>query len=207
MRWLDYSTAKRREVEGGVVVPKPGQVSSAAAKAIVADAQLEASTAILGRARTYARAGQVVSVTVGPQEFTAKIQGSRVQPYSVALRAVMISGTERTDATCDCPYGCDYGWCKHAAALAYVAAQLLDTDPGIESIWTGSGSGEAAPEAQPELFQVPEGLIARLLLPRPQVDAPAMLTRLTTIAPLPERLGGATAPSAAGDPELVTAGP
>jgi uncharacterized Zn finger protein len=49
----------------------------------------------------------------------------------------MISGSDRIHASCTCPYTCDYDWCKHAAALAYVAAFLVDTQPATRAIWTG----------------------------------------------------------------------
>src|ERR687883_152107 len=40
----------------------------------------------LARGRTYARAGQVVSLDVSAHGVDARVQGSRVEPYQVAIR-------------------------------------------------------------------------------------------------------------------------
>ena len=49
-------------------------------------------------------------------------------------------------AVCTFPYGCDGGWCKHAAALAYVAAFLLDRYPAARAVWTGSSPTAESPD-------------------------------------------------------------
>ncbi len=148
-RWPTYfDSAPRRAVEGGVVVAKPGKVSDPLAVELVAAAEIESAPQILARGRTYARAGQVVAVQVAPEGFSAQIQGTGATPYDVRLDRTMISGSDRVAADCTCPYGCDDGWCKHAAALAYVAAFLLDRDPQARSEWTGqarSGAGGDVP--------------------------------------------------------------
>ena len=137
-RWPTYfDSAPRRAVEGGVVVAKPGKVSDPLAGELVAAAEIESAPQILARGRTYARAGQVVAVQVAHEGFSAQIQGTGATPYEVRLDRTMISGSDRVAADCTCPYGCDDGWCKHAAALAYVAAFLLDRDPEARSQWTG----------------------------------------------------------------------
>lgn len=142
-RWdTYYNSPPRRAVEGGVVVPKPGKVTDPLAVALVAAAEMESDPKILGRGRTYARAGQVVAVQVAEQGFSAKIQGTRARPYEVQLRRTQISGADRVAATCSCPYGCDDGWCKHAAALAYVGAFLLERDGTARAAWLGKSRGE-----------------------------------------------------------------
>jgi hypothetical protein len=124
------------------VVAKPGKVSDPLAEELVAAAEIESAPQILARGRTYARAGQVVAVQVAPEGFSAQIQGTGATPYDVRLDRTMISGSDRVAADCTCPYGCDDGWCKHAAALAYVAAFLLDRDPEARAQWAGpAGSG------------------------------------------------------------------
>ena len=147
-RWDDFSrpAPPRRSVEGGVVVAKPGAVSEPLAAEMVAAALVECAPQILARGRTYARAGQVVAVQAGQRGFTAQIQGSAARPYEVRLDRTTISGADRVAADCTCPYGCDDGWCKHAAALAYVAAFLLDRDAASRFAWTGQP--EQAPFAQ-----------------------------------------------------------
>ena len=139
-----YDAAPRHSVEGGVVVAKPGKVNDPLALDLVAAAEIESAPQILARGRTYARAGQVVAVQVEPEGFSAQIQGSGASPYEVRLDRTTISGSDRVAADCTCPYGCDDGWCKHAAALAYVAAFLLDRDQEARSVWTGQARMEAS---------------------------------------------------------------
>lgn len=150
--WAQYSTGPRHEVQGGVVVAKPGKVTHVVAEEMIAAAGMESNARVLARGRTYARAGQVVDVQVEPGAFLANIQGTRRKPYQVRLDRVSISGSPRVAADCDCPYSCDYDWCKHAAALAYVAAFLLDQDAGVRVDWTGDAAeGPAQPVSVPPL--------------------------------------------------------
>jgi hypothetical protein len=146
-----------------------------------------ASAGILSRARTYARAGQVVEIRVEPGEITAQVQGSAEEPYQVALRAVTISGSQRTDASCDCPYGCDFGWCKHAAALAYVAAHLLETDLACRATWLGEDDVQPA---EPSGAPIPPELLRRLIIPARTGDPEQMLALAGAIVPLPAALAG-----------------
>jgi len=44
----------------------------------------------LGRGRSYARSGQVLSIEVGKGEVNAKVQGSRPKPYSVRIETKML---------------------------------------------------------------------------------------------------------------------
>ncbi len=44
----------------------------------------------LGRGRSYARSGQVLSIEVGKGEVKAKVQGSRPKPYSVKIETKML---------------------------------------------------------------------------------------------------------------------
>jgi uncharacterized Zn finger protein len=184
MSWDYYSAGPRKEVIGGVVVAKPGKVTREEALALVQQAEYEATPGVLGRGRTYARAGQVVAVTVAPMEFTAQIQGTADEPYEVALRAITISGSPRADASCNCPYGCDFGWCKHAAALAYVAAHLLESDEVVRAAWAGvAQAGSRAQVLDPE--EVPDVLLAILRRAAPQVDAVAMIASADALVPRP----------------------
>ena len=136
--WFPYDRPARKAVEGGVKVARPGKVTNPVAAGLVECLVSKTSTAIAGRGRTYARAGQVVEVRIGDGEATATIQGSNREPYAVRLGA---GDRGRARADCTCPYGCSgFGWCKHAAALAYVVADLVDRDPAIERAWTGQGT-------------------------------------------------------------------
>ncbi|HQR79270.1 MAG TPA: SWIM zinc finger family protein [Actinomycetota bacterium] len=140
-----FEAKPRIAVKGGVKVPKPGKVTEPAALDLVEAATTECTSAILARGRTYARAGQVIGVEAGAEGFSAKIQGSSRTPYQVRLDKVVISGSDRIQADCTCPYGCDFDWCKHAAALAYVAAFLVDTQPATRAIWSGDPAVPHAP--------------------------------------------------------------
>ncbi|MGB8020302.1 MAG: SWIM zinc finger family protein [Candidatus Nanopelagicales bacterium] len=207
-RWSTYyNPPPRREVAGGVVVPKPGKVTHPLAVELVAAAEMESDTKILSRGRTYARAGQVVAVQVEELCMSAQIQGTRARPYNVKLIRTQISGSDRVAATCSCPYGCDYGWCKHAAALAYVGAFLLERDEVARVAWQGGANGDrsgTAPAGSTPAGSAPgAGLIpasalmldaadlASLRSPLSRLDADAMLAAAEAIVPHPARLGEA----------------
>ena len=199
-RWDFYDAPPRRAVEGGVVVAKPGKVSDSLATDLVAAAEMESAPQILARGRTYARAGQVVAVQVQPKGFTAQIQGTGSRPYQVRLDRTTISGSERVAADCTCPYGCDDGWCKHAAALAYVAAFLLDRDQTARQAWTGAPStteahGPGVPGTIADTAVVPASALtldpddlATLRSPLPRQDAQGLLAAAEALVPHPWRL-------------------
>jgi hypothetical protein len=198
-RWDFYDAPPRRAVEGGVVVANPGKVSDSLAADLVAAAQMESAPQILARGRTYARAGQVVAVHVGAKGFSAQIQGTGAKPYEVRLDRTTISGSERVAADCTCPYGCDDGWCKHAAALAYVAAFLLDRDPAARAAWTGAPAAPASPDpgipgAIADTAVVPASAmtldpddLAALRSPLPRQDARELLAAAEALVPHPWR--------------------
>ena len=130
-----------------------------------------AGPARVARGRTYARAGQVLSLAVTAGRVTARVQGSRPAPYATELtfstwdaetRAELADAVAASPATlaavlagvmpegfeqltldaglalfpesladarfaCTCP---DWGDpCKHAAAVVYLLAEWLDTEP------------------------------------------------------------------------------
>lgn len=171
-----FEAKPRIAVQGGVAVPKPGKVTDPAAASIVAAATMETSATILGRGRTYARAGQVLGLQADEHGFSAQIQGSSRKPYEVRLARVVISGSDRIDATCSCPYGCDYDWCKHAAALAYVAAFLVDTQPATRAMWTGV-------DAEPEIAALDETDLAVLRSPAAQLTFAERIATAVEIVP------------------------
>jgi uncharacterized Zn finger protein len=84
----------------------------------------------LGRGRAYARAGQVMSLEVRPGEVAAVVQGSRVEPYRVAVRLAAFP---------------DRVWRRVETALtgqAFYAARLLagDMPPDIEEVFAAAGA-------------------------------------------------------------------
>lgn len=190
-----YNPPPRKQVQGGVVVAKPGKVTDPTAQELITAAEVETSDKIMARGRTYARAGQVVAVQSESEAFLAQIQGTGRRPYQVRLDRVVISGSDRIAADCTCPYGCDYGWCKHAAALAYVAAFLLDHDPAMRATWSGTPSTEqAAGEdvARPAAEALSADDFAVLRTPIPQINGQELLARAEMLVPHPWRPNAAT---------------
>lgn len=83
----------------------------------------------LGRGRSYARGGQVLSIEVAKGEVTARVQGSRPQPYAIAIRVKELS---------------DKDWGKIVQALAgqaLFAAKLLagEMPQDIETVFEETG--------------------------------------------------------------------
>lgn len=174
-----FESKPRIAVEGGVSVPKPGKVTDPAALEILHAAAVETSATILARGRTYARAGQVLDLEADDQGFRALIQGSARKPYMVRLARVQISGSDRIDATCTCPYGCDFDWCKHAAALAYVAAFLVDTQPATRAVWTGE-------EPATEVAELDAADLAVLHSPAPSLTFAERVAAASDFVPWPQ---------------------
>ena len=196
-RWNFAEAPPRRAVQGGVVVAKPGKVDHPLAEDLIAAAEMESEPQILPRGRTYARAGQVVAVQAEHRSFSAQVQGTGDQPYQVRLDRTTISGSHRVAADCTCPYGCDDGWCKHAAALAYVAAFLLDRDPAARAMWSGESDTARSPdpgipESIAETAVVPASALsldpddlATLRRAIPQHDAQELLAAAESLVPHP----------------------
>jgi hypothetical protein len=153
---------------------------------VVEAATMETGDKILARGRTYARAGQVVEVHTEPRAFSAQIQGSDRTPYEVRLDRIVISGSDRVAADCTCPYGCDYDWCKHAAALAYVAAFLLDRDPQVRATWAGDEPGAPAGSDEPAPpTTLSDDELEALRSPVPQVGVRGLLAAADAVVPHP----------------------
>ncbi|MEJ3747683.1 SWIM zinc finger family protein [Actinomycetes bacterium KLBMP 9797] len=84
----------------------------------------------LTRGRSYARKGQVLSLTVAPGRVTASVQGSRATPYAVAIGLAPFS---------------DAVWARienTLAAQAIYSARLLagDLPPDLEQIFADGGA-------------------------------------------------------------------
>ncbi len=160
-----WDAPPRRDVEGGLAVTRPGRVTDPLAVELVEQLPGRTTSGVLTRARTYARAGQVVDVSIDAGTARARIQGSDARPYEVVLVA-----EPALEADCTCPYGCStYSWCKHAAALGFVLAHLLDRDPSTRARWDGDAASDA--DTDTAAVAVPDGLVERLLRPVAPVDA------------------------------------
>lgn len=178
--WLDsdYQAPVRRAVDGGVKASKPGTATSDEGKALVDGAKRLCTAAIATRARTYARHGQVVGVDVGEKTAVAQVQGSGEQPYLLSLYRRDFGDYT---ADCDCPYGCgERYWCKHAVALAFVVADMIDHDPALLAHW----SGQPAP-TPPAGVRIAPDVLQRLAEPLPELDVVAVMASAAEVAPPP----------------------
>ena len=87
MSYNDYLYTKPIEVRGGI---RAGSKRGAFGSSWWAKRWLQALEEFqignrLGRGRSYARRGQVISIDVRPGGVTAKVQGSRKRPYNVTI--------------------------------------------------------------------------------------------------------------------------
>jgi uncharacterized Zn finger protein len=83
----------------------------------------------LGRGRSYARGGQVLSVEVGKGRVTAKVQGSRPKPYDITIQVKQLAEKEWTHLT------------EALAGQALYSAKLLagEMPPDVEQVFAGAG--------------------------------------------------------------------
>ncbi len=102
MSYNDYPYTKPIEVRGGI---KAGSKRGAFGSSWWAKRWLQALEEFeigsrLGRGRSYARRGQVISIDIQPGGVTAKVQGSRKRPYSVTIdiRSLTSKDWERIQA-------------------------------------------------------------------------------------------------------------
>jgi uncharacterized Zn finger protein len=128
--WEGYGKPKR--VEGGIKARTArGAIGTSWwSKRFLAVLESLAIGGRLGRGRSYARAGQVLSLQVGPGEVTASVQGSRPAPYQV-----------RVSLTPFAPLV----WARVEVALAEQAiysARLLagEMPPDIEDVFAAAGA-------------------------------------------------------------------
>jgi uncharacterized Zn finger protein len=169
-------------VSGGVGVSAPGKAESAEGLALVAGANRLCTSAVASRARTYARHGQVVGVDLGEKTAVAQVQGSGDEPYYLSLYRRDFGDYT---ADCDCPYGCgETYWCKHAVALAYVVANLIDRELTMLLRWTGESS--SAESEQAVVAPIATERLAQIARPRPPVDLERVMAAAAEIAPPPD---------------------
>lgn len=89
--WYHYERSTPRQVKGGIKSQKGGFGERWWAKRWIAVLESFNLGARLGRGRSYARSGQVVSIDIGKGAVTAKVQGSRPKPYTVGIRVDPLS--------------------------------------------------------------------------------------------------------------------
>jgi uncharacterized Zn finger protein len=109
------------------------------------------------RGQDYRRRGAVADLVWRGDEVSARVEGSRGEPYRVRL---LLKGGRAEEATCDCPYEWG-GWCKHVVAVALALAEAgpeLDRQPALPEL--------LAPYDAPAL----RGLVAFLCAHHPGLD-------------------------------------
>jgi uncharacterized Zn finger protein len=100
MWWRDfyprYPQSQPRAAKGGIKSQsKRGQFGQSWwAKRWIAVLESFDIGARLGRGKSYARGGQVLSIDVAPGEVKAKVQGSRATPYAVRVEVDVLSAKE-----------------------------------------------------------------------------------------------------------------
>ena len=126
-----YERATPRDVKGGIKAhSKRGAFGESWwAKRWISVLESFDIGARLGRGRSYARRGQVVSVDVAKGKVTAKVQGSQHEPYRVKIAVAPLGDRE---------------WAKVAEALsaqAIFAAKLLagEMPQEVETAFTSAG--------------------------------------------------------------------
>jgi hypothetical protein len=100
------------------------------------------------RGRPYAQDGSIIAIEWVADVVSAEVTGSS-SSYLTVITGVpqpdsIDPAATRTVAHCTCPYGArSHDWCKHAVALAYACAALLD---GVVDDQTGRLPGTAPVE-------------------------------------------------------------
>ncbi len=92
--WYYYERSTPRQAKGGIKSQKGGFAERWWAKRWIAVLESFNLGARLGRGRTYARSGQVVSIDIDRGAVSAKVQGSRPKPYTVSIRVNTLSETD-----------------------------------------------------------------------------------------------------------------
>jgi uncharacterized Zn finger protein len=126
-----YEPTERRKVKGGIkAVSKRGRFGQTWWGQRWIDT-LEGFDigARLGRGRSYARSGQVLSIDIEPGCVTSRVQGSRASPYQIAIHLKAYPAAD---------------WKKVAQALReqpFFAAKLLagEMPPGFEALFAAEG--------------------------------------------------------------------
>jgi uncharacterized Zn finger protein len=96
-----FETGRPIEVDGGIAVrAKRGQIGSQWwSRRFVDVLEQVCDAGRLARGRAYARKGQVMDFTLTPGQVTARVQGSRPQPYAVTVAIDAFDETQWTSLT------------------------------------------------------------------------------------------------------------
>lgn len=99
MNWYFDEPTTRRKVEGGIKArTKRGKIGERWwSRRFIDVLESYGVGGRLQRGRTYARAGQVVHLALGPGIVVATVQGSRLEPYRVTIRVERLTDDEWQD--------------------------------------------------------------------------------------------------------------
>lgn len=128
--WSYYERSTPRAVEGGI---KAQTAHGSFGKSWWGRRWIEALESFqsnrLDRGRSYARSGQVLDIRTDKGQVTAKVQGSRPDPYHVTIRMKTLSGQDLAKLV------------KHLSRKAVYAAKLLvgEMPPEIEDVFGKAG--------------------------------------------------------------------
>jgi uncharacterized Zn finger protein len=91
-----YPRSRPRQAKGGIKAQSKGGKFGASwwAQRWIAVLESFQIGARLQRGRSYARGGQVLAIDVGKGSVTAKVQGSRPQPYQVAIEVKVLAAAD-----------------------------------------------------------------------------------------------------------------
>jgi uncharacterized Zn finger protein len=96
-----FSSGRPIQVDGGIAVrAKRGKIGEQWwSRRFVDVLEGVCDSGRLARGRAYARKGQVMDFTLAPGEVTARVQGSRPQPYAVTVAIAAFNDTQWADVT------------------------------------------------------------------------------------------------------------
>jgi len=131
----------------GIFVENPGKAELAGVgEEFLESAEVHWLPGPTSRARPYARNGSILAMERDETIVSGLVSGSDYD-YEIRVHGVTESGPFQPSADCTCPYGAMHGdWCKHAIALAYAIAALLDghVSDELSEITSSATANEAA---------------------------------------------------------------
>jgi uncharacterized Zn finger protein len=131
-RWWEYESAGPISVEGGIKArSQRGAIGEQWwSRRFIAVLESYGISGRLQRGRSYARRGQVLEFSLAAGKVTARVQGSRPQPYQVSLSVLPLTGTQWREVE------------SRLASQALFRARLLagDMPQEIEQVFADCGT-------------------------------------------------------------------
>lgn len=128
--------------------PKPpGRLQATMLKVVAAELT---EPGRLGRGKRYFNDGAVTDIEINPGEAIAVVQGSRPDPYRVAIETTPGQGVPSRSqlwVRCGCPdEDNNQGVCKHGVAGLFALANEIAVEPEVLDVWrsTDGVNGESA---------------------------------------------------------------